>query len=150
MTYLPMSRRFHILSKVLTEPDNDNIAIGGKKMKTCKNWFEDDETARYTLLNSMHDELVSVYDMQGTAVELWKTLEKDFACASVAQLRVDHAVQQLHDAQQNANLCNLHKMGQMIKDLGATGSKLTNEQQIIAVLKSLPPFWHQMEGSFNP
>ena len=94
----------------------------------------------------MHNNLIGKYESYGTTQDMWIALKAKFGGTIVTQLRTltlkfDTFRMQCGDSMQE----HLRKMSAMVRELKAAGNNLTDEQQIQAVIRSLPDSWDQMK-----
>jgi chromosome condensin MukBEF ATPase and DNA-binding subunit MukB len=98
------------------------------------------------MLSSMHNDLIGGFESYGTAQDMWIALKAKFGGTMVTQLRTltlkfDTFRMQRCDSMQE----HLRKMSAIVRELKAAGNNLTDEQQIQAVIRSLPDSWEQMK-----
>ncbi|KAK2989434.1 hypothetical protein RJ640_018752 [Escallonia rubra] len=94
----------------------------------------------------MHNDLIGQFEGYQTAQEMWNALKLAFTGTSVTRLRALTLKFETYKMTPNAKLFDhLRKMSAMIRDLKAAGNNLSDEQQILAVLRSLPYSWDQMK-----
>uniref|UniRef100_A0A2N9H9T5 CCHC-type domain-containing protein n=1 Tax=Fagus sylvatica TaxID=28930 RepID=A0A2N9H9T5_FAGSY len=79
-----------------------------------QSWRKKDRCAHFTMLSSMHNDLIGEFESYGCSVVI--------PCKE-----------------------HLRKMSAMVRELKAAGNNLTDEQQIQAVIHSLPDSWEQMK-----
>ncbi|KAG5529006.1 hypothetical protein RHGRI_029614 [Rhododendron griersonianum] len=91
------------------------------------------------MLASMHNDLIGEFENCATAQEMWNQLKIAFGGTTATRLR---ALTLKFDSYkmnpQHSMLEHLRVMSAMIRDLRSAGNVLTDEQQILAVLRSLP------------
>ncbi|KAK0584277.1 hypothetical protein LWI29_010428 [Acer saccharum] len=98
------------------------------------------------MLSSMTDALMCEYEGFDTAQDMWIALKDKFGGTSTAKLRRltikfdTYRKRQNHDTRQH-----LREMSNMIRELKSVGHTLTDEQQIQAVIRSLPNSWENMK-----
>ena len=98
------------------------------------------------MLSSMHNDLIGEFESYGTAQDMWIALKAKFGGTMVTQLRAltlkfNTFRMQRGDSMQE----HLRKMSAMVRELKAAGNNLIDEQQIQAVIRSLPDSWEQMK-----
>ncbi|KAK0587377.1 hypothetical protein LWI29_021811 [Acer saccharum] len=98
------------------------------------------------MLSSMIDALMCEYEGFDTAQDMWIVLKDKFGGTSTTKLRRltikfdTYKKRQNHDMRQH-----LREMSNMIRELKSAGHTLTDEQQIQAVIRSLPNSWENMK-----
>ncbi|KAK0583239.1 hypothetical protein LWI29_034969 [Acer saccharum] len=98
------------------------------------------------MLSSMTDALMCEYEGFDTAQDMWIALKDKFGGTSTTKLRRltikfdTYRKRQNHDMRQH-----LREMSNMIRELKSAGHTLTDEQQIQAVIRSLPNSWENMK-----
>ena len=126
----------------MEEPKQGNSAQNRRDLETYQSWRKKDRCARFTMLNSMHNDLIGKFESYGTAQDMWIALKAKFGGTTVTRLhtltlkfntfRMQHG-----DSMQE----HLRKMSAMVRELKAAGNNLIDEQQIQAVIRSLPDSW---------
>ena len=105
------------------------------------------ETLRLTtMLSTMHNDLIGKFESYGNAQDMWIALKEKFGETTVTWLRAltlkfDTFRMQRSDSMQK----HLRKMSAMVHELKVARNNLTDEQQIQAVICSLPDSWEQMK-----
>uniref|UniRef100_A0A2N9IIB0 Uncharacterized protein n=1 Tax=Fagus sylvatica TaxID=28930 RepID=A0A2N9IIB0_FAGSY len=102
----------------MEEPEQGNSAQNRRDLEAYQSWRKKDRCARFTMLSSMHNDLIGEFESYGTAQDMWIALKAKFGGTT------EH----------------LRKMSAMVCELKAAGNNLTDEQQIQAVIRSLPDF----------
>ncbi|KAK0597315.1 hypothetical protein LWI29_023992 [Acer saccharum] len=98
------------------------------------------------MLSSMTDALMCEYEGFDTAQDMWIALKDKFGGTSTTKLRRltikfdTYRKRQNHDMRQH-----LREMSNMIRELKSAGHTLTDEQQIQAMIRSLPNSWENMK-----
>jgi hypothetical protein len=134
------------LTNLMEEPEQGNSTQNHKDLEAYQSWRKKDHCARFTMLSSMHNDLIGEFESYGTAQDMWIALKAKFGGTTVTRLRTltlkfDTFRMQRGDSMQE----HLRKMSAMVRELKATGNNLTDEQQIQAVIRSLPDSWEQMK-----
>ena len=88
----------------------------------------------------MHNDLIGEFESYSIAQDMWITLKAKFGKTTVTRLRVLTLTLKFDSMQEH-----LRKMLAMVRELKAAGNNLTDEQQIQAVIRSLPDSWEQMK-----
>ncbi|KAK2982640.1 hypothetical protein RJ640_007327 [Escallonia rubra] len=109
-------------------------------------WNQKDRSARYTLLSSLQNDLIRQYDELPTCKALWEQLKFTFGGTSTTRLRslVIKFEEYTKDPKHTMSEY-LRVMSNMIGKLRDAGHALTHEQQVRAVIRSLPASWANMK-----
>ncbi|KAK2991287.1 hypothetical protein RJ640_024552 [Escallonia rubra] len=109
-------------------------------------WNQKDRSARYTLLSSLQNDLIGQYDELPTCKALWEQLKFTFGGTSTTRLRslVIKFEEYTKDPKHTMSE-HLRMMSNMIGKLRDAGHALTYEQQVRAVIRSLPASWANMK-----
>ncbi|KAK2971858.1 hypothetical protein RJ640_000875 [Escallonia rubra] len=109
-------------------------------------WNQKDRSARYTLLSSLQNDLIGQYDELPTCKALWEQLKFTFGGTSTTRLRslVIKFEEYTKDPKHTMSE-HLRVMSNMIGKLRDAGHALTDEQQVRAVIRSLPASWANMK-----
>ncbi|KAK2967250.1 hypothetical protein RJ640_016042 [Escallonia rubra] len=109
-------------------------------------WNQKDRSARYTLLSSLQNDLIGQYDELSTCKALWEQLKFTFGGTSTTRLRslVIKFEEYTKDPKHTMSE-HLRVMSNMIGKLRDAGHALTDEQQVRAVIRSLPASWANMK-----
>ncbi|KAK2980404.1 hypothetical protein RJ640_014577 [Escallonia rubra] len=109
-------------------------------------WNQKDRSARYTLLSSLQNDLIGQYDELPTCKALWEQLKFSFGRTSTTRLRslVIKFEEYTKDPKHTMSE-HLRVMSNMIGKLRDAGHALTDEQQVRAVIRSLPASWANMK-----
>ena len=117
-----------------------------RSLDTYAAWHKKDSRARIILLSSMDDDLIVEYQQYQTAKEVWDQLIFAFGGTSTTRLR--NLVLKFEVYRQDPKHTmteHLRVMSGMIRELHTAGHALTDEQQIQAVIRSLPESWTHMK-----
>ena len=104
-----------------------------------------DRAARITLLSTMGNDLLVRFEQYKSAKSLWDAVTLQYGGTSTTRLRHltlrfdGYKKRQDHSMRQHLNA-----MSNMISELRAAGHQLTDEQQVQAVIRSLPRSWEHM------
>ena len=83
-------------------------------------WAKKDYCARFVILSSMHNDLLSMFEDYKTAREMWNALKLKFGETSATRLRVLTLKFDSHKMRQNVNMKqHLRQMSSMIRELKA-------------------------------
>jgi hypothetical protein len=115
-----------------------------------KSWRKKDRCARFTMLSSMHNDLIGDFEEYPTAQELWKALKVQYGRTSATSLRGltmkfdSYKMRSKHTMKQH-----LRAMSTMICELKTVGNNLIDEQQVQAVICSLPSSWETISQNMT-
>jgi hypothetical protein len=119
------------LSHSLTEPMQEDTEQNIRDFAAFENWRKKDQSACFTMLSSMHNDLIGEFEVYPTAQGIWEALKLKYGGSSATRLRgltmrfdsykmrSDHTMKQ-----------HLKVMSSMIRELKAAGNQLTDEQQV--------------------
>ncbi len=94
----------------------------------------------------MHDDLIGEYEVFQNAKDMWDQLKFDFGGTSTTRLRSLVLKFEVYCKDPKHTMTeHLRMMSGMIRDLKAAGNVLTDEQQVQAVIRSLPDSWISMK-----
>ncbi|TXG72586.1 hypothetical protein EZV62_001165 [Acer yangbiense] len=130
---------FETLTNTMVEPLNGSTAQHRRDMETYHTWKRKNRS-------SMTDALMCDYDGFGITQDMWITLKDKFGGTSTTKLmrltiKFDiYKKRQNHDMRQH-----LGEMSNMIHELKFAGHSLTDEQQIQAMIRSLPNNWENVK-----
>uniref|UniRef100_A0A2N9ERH0 Retroviral polymerase SH3-like domain-containing protein n=1 Tax=Fagus sylvatica TaxID=28930 RepID=A0A2N9ERH0_FAGSY len=134
------------LSSKMTIPEDGNTAQHKRDLEAYQSWFKKDRSTRFTMLSSMHDDLIGEYETFQNAKDMWDQLKFDFGGTSTTRLRSLVLKFEVYRKDPKHTMTeHLRMMSGMIRDLKAAGNVLTDEQQVQAVIRSLPDSWISMK-----
>ena len=134
------------LNNVMNEPENGATAQHRRDQEAYVAWKKKNSIARITLLSSMQDDLMCEFEEYTTAQEMWIALKEKFGGTSATKLRRLTIKFDTYKKRQNHNMRqHLREMSNMIRELKSAGHALTDEQQVQAVIRSLPNNWEHMK-----
>ena len=91
------------------------------------------------MLSSMHNDLIGEYETFQNAKDIWDQLKFDFDSTSTTRLRSLVLKFEFYRKDPKHMMTkHLRMMSGMFRDLKATRNVLNNEQQVRAVIRSLP------------
>ncbi|KAL0404158.1 UNVERIFIED_CONTAM: hypothetical protein Sradi_2056600 [Sesamum radiatum] len=121
------------------EPDNGPTIQYRRELDVYNKWLEQDMSARFTMLSCMHDNLIREYEKYPTAKELWEVLKVAYGSTSATRLRaLTLRFNQYVLDPKHSMIQHLDVVKDMIRELQNAGCELSDEQQVLAVLRSLP------------
>ena len=93
----------------------------------------------FTMLSSMHDDLIGEYETFQNTKDMWDQLKFDFGGTSTTRLRSLVLKFEVYCKDPKHTMTeHFRMMSGMIRDLKAAGNVLTDEQQVQAIIRSLP------------
>ncbi|KAL0457633.1 UNVERIFIED_CONTAM: hypothetical protein Slati_0390500 [Sesamum latifolium] len=121
------------------EPENGPTAQYHRELDAYNKCLEQDMSVRFTMLSCMHDNLIRDYEKYPTAKELWEVLKVAYGSTSATILRaLTLRYNQYVLDPKYSMIQHLDVMKDMIRELQNAGCELSDEQQVLAVLRSLP------------
>ncbi|XP_071694123.1 uncharacterized protein [Rutidosis leptorrhynchoides] len=109
-------------------------------------WKRKNTIARITLLSSMDDDIMRDFCKYELAKDMWKALADKFGATSVTKLRsLTIKFDQYKKKSDHTMKKHVRQMLNMISELRNAGHVLTDEQQVQAMIRSLPQSWEQMK-----
>jgi hypothetical protein len=130
------------LSHSLIEPMQEDTEQNIRDFAAFENWRKKDQSAHFTMLSSMHNDLIGEFEVYPIAQGMWEALKLKYGGTFITRLRgltirfdsyklrSDHTMKQ-----------HLRVMSSMIRELKAAENQLTDEQHVQAVIRSLPSSW---------
>lgn len=134
-----------LLTYSMTEPEKGDTVQHTLDLAAYDKWRKRDRCARSIMLSSMSNDLLDEFDEYPTAEAMWKALKAKYGGTSATRLRGltirfdSYKMRPEHTMRQH-----LRTMSSMIRELKAAGNNLTDEQQIQALIRSLPETWDDM------
>ena len=124
----------------------DTQAQYRRDLETFEAWTKKDRRTRYIILNSMHDDLIGEFENFPTAMAMWEQLKFTFNDTSITKLRSLVLKFEMHRKDPKVSMTeHLRGMSSMVRDLNVLGHILTDEQQVQAIIRSLPDSWLHMK-----
>jgi hypothetical protein len=71
------------LTNSMEEPEQGNSAQNCRDLEAYQSWCKKDRCARFTMLSSMHNDLIGEFESYGTAQDMWIALKEKFAGTTV-------------------------------------------------------------------
>ena len=134
------------LKLVMHEPEVGTSAQHRRDREAYDSWKRKNSIARITLLSSMDDDVMREFRHFGYAMDIWSELKTKFGETSVAKLRSLTIKFDSYKKRADHNMKkHLRHMSNLIVELKDAGHVLTDEQQIQAVIRSLPHSWDNMK-----
>ncbi|KAL0311684.1 UNVERIFIED_CONTAM: hypothetical protein Scaly_2917200 [Sesamum calycinum] len=118
------------------EPENGQTAQYRRELDTYNKWLEQDISARFTMLSCMHNNMIREYEKYPTTKELWEVLKVAYGSTSATRLRaLTLRFNQYVLDPKHSMIQHLDVMKDMIRELQNAGCELSDEQQVLAVLR---------------
>ncbi|XP_059302782.1 uncharacterized protein LOC132054827 [Lycium ferocissimum] len=134
------------INNVMNEPEDGNTVQHRRDREAYYAWRKKDSTARITLLSTLDDDILREFKDHQRAMELWIALKNRFGTCSTARLRsLTIKFDSYKKRPEHSMKTHLRQMTNMIGVLKDAGHVLTDEQQIQAVIRSLPSSWDHMK-----
>ncbi|VVA98469.1 unnamed protein product [Arabis nemorensis] len=122
---------FHLME----EPEQGTTAHHRRDEEAYVAWKRKNSIARITLLSCIQDDLMFEFEEYETANGMWEALKEKFGTTSATKLRRFN--QRFNDYKKHPN--------QSMRELKNAGQTIFDEQQVQAVLRSLPESWDNMK-----
>ena len=98
------------------------------------------------LYHVKHNDFIGEFENCAIAQEMWNKLKDAFGGTTATRLRaLTLKFDSYKKDPKHSMIEHLRVMSAMIRDLRAAGNVLTDEQQVLAVLRSLPDSWEQFK-----
>ena len=133
------------MTQEMTAPKDGNTSQHRCDQKAYQSWLKKNRCARFTMLSSMHNDLISEFEEHVTACALWEPPKLKFRETFVIRLcdlNVKFDSYKMHP--NHTMKQHLRAMSTMIRELKVASNTLTEEQKIQAGLRSLPNSWETM------
>jgi len=135
-----------VLDHILTEPEKGTTDKHISDSAAYESWKKKNSIARITLLSSMENDVMREFRKYDLAKEMWIALKQKFGGTSVTKLRQLTIRFDTYKKRPNHSMRqHLREMSNMISELKDAGHVLTDEQQLQAVIRSLPHTWEHMK-----
>ena len=135
-----------VLDIVMKEPEAGTKAQHKRDHEAYDSWKRKNSNARITMLSSMDDDIMREFRKHGMAMDIWSALKSKFGETSVTRLRSLTIQFDTYKKLPCGNMRkHLRKMSNMVTELNDARHVLTDEQQIQAVIRSLPTSWDQLK-----
>ncbi|KAJ4730414.1 Gag/pol protein [Rhynchospora pubera] len=127
------------IEKHMTEPKS------GEVRTEYDAWKMKDKVARVLLLSSMPNPLILRFEKFKHAKQLWDAVKLEFGGTSTTRLRqLTLRFEGYKKRPEHTMREHLMTMSNMISELKAAGNNMTDEQEVQAVICSLPKSWDHM------
>ncbi|MBW0583023.1 hypothetical protein O181_122738 [Austropuccinia psidii MF-1] len=134
------------LNLTMVEPEEGTTAQHKRDKEAFSAWKRKNSLARITLLSSMENDVMREFKRFENAKEMWEALAARFGHISVTRLRqLTIRFDSYKKPHGQTMKQHLRKMSNMINELKDAGHVLTDEQQVQAVIRSLPQSWEHMK-----
>ena len=75
------------LTHLLSKPDEGSTEQHQRDLTAYESWHKKDLCARFTMLSSMHDDLIGKFEQYTVAQDMWKALKLRYGGTSATRLR---------------------------------------------------------------
>ena len=138
------------VNQVMEVPVDGPTAQHRRDLDAYKAWKKKDSTAKGILISSMVDDLAFEYESYLTAHAVWVALKEKYSGVSLSKLRQLTIKFDSYKKRPNVSMVqHLREMSNMIRELKTAGHELTDEQQVQAVIRSLPDSWETMKQTLT-
>ena len=116
------------LTHSLSAPEQGDTEQHTRDLAAFESWHKKDRRVCFTMLSSMHNDLIGEFEEYPTAQELWKALKIRYGRTSATRLRGltmkfdSYKMRSEHTMKQH-----LRAMSTMIRELKTAGNNLTDE-----------------------
>ncbi|KAL5731755.1 hypothetical protein ACHQM5_004455 [Ranunculus cassubicifolius] len=136
------------VTRVTESPRNDDVPRSN--METYISFKEKERIARILILSSMRNDLMLRFEKHKSPKSLWDDVKLQLGGTPATRRRqlmlnfnlfkkLPHTTMEEH----------LATMSNMIKELWRNGQALSDEEQVLAVIRSLPPSWENIRTSLT-
>lgn len=134
------------VTQQMQEPEPGNTLQHRRDIDAYQSFKNKDRVARILMLSSTRNDLMLRFFKYRTAKEVWDAVKLQFGGTSTTRLRSLNlkfdGYSKRHDHSMRQHLIT---MSNMIAELSAAGRELTDEEQVQAVIKSLPKKWNDLK-----
>ena len=110
-------------------PENGNTAQHCRDLEAYESWVKKDRCACFTMLSSMHNDLIGEFEDYPNAQEMWNQLKIAYEGTSATRLRaLTLKFEQYIMDSKHSMAEHLRTMFALIRDLKAVGNNLFDEQ----------------------
>jgi len=110
-----------------------------ENLKAYQLWFKRDRSARYTMLSCMHDDLLGEFERFPTSKDMWAQLKVRFGQTSATRLCTLQLKWMQYTINSSRSISeHLRIMSAMVRDLRAAGEEISEEEQVLNVIRALP------------
>ncbi|XP_075088083.1 uncharacterized protein LOC142170153 [Nicotiana tabacum] len=134
------------INHVLSQPEEGNTAQYRRNLEVYRAWKKTNSIAREIIVSYVVDELIRECEEFPNAHAMWVHLQRTYAGTSVTRLRqltIKFDTFKKHHDQSIKQ--HLRVMSNMIAQLKSVSYILSDEQQVQAVIRSLPNSWKYLK-----
>ena len=112
----------------MMRPENGNTAQHCRDLEAYESWVNKDRCASFTMLSSMHNDLIGEFEDYPNAREMWNQLKIAYGVTSTTRLRAltlkfgQYTMDSKHSIAEH-----LRTMSALIRDLKAASNNLSDE-----------------------
>ena len=130
----------------MLKPEQGNTTQHRRDREAYETWKKKNSTARIILLSSMDDDIMREFKKYEITKGMWFTLSKRFAGTSITKIRSLTIQFDTYKKRYEHNMKkHLRQMSNMISEHKEVGHTLTDEQQVQAMICSLPQSWEHIK-----
>jgi len=127
------------ITQPMVEPEQGNAAQHMLDMEAYQTHKRKDRVARILMLRSMSNDIMLCFERHRSAQSVWDAVKIQYGGTSTTRLRQLTLKFDGYKKHQNQKMRQyLTIMSNMISELKGAGHEMTDEQQIQAVIRSLP------------
>ena len=133
------------ITQPMVEPEHGTTAQHKQDMEAYQAYNRKDRVDRILMLSSMRNDLMLRFENNCSAMAVWDVVKIQFGGTSTTRLRQLTLKFYAYKKQSNHTMRqHLTVMSNMISELKGAGHELTDEQQVKAVIRSLPHAWEHL------
>ena len=127
------------ITQLMVEPEHGTTTHHKRDMEVYQVYKCKDRVARILMLSSMRNDLMLHFENNLSAMAIWDAIKIQFGDSSTTRLRQLTLKFDAYKKESNHTMRqHLIVMSNMISELKGVGHELTGEQQVQAVIRSLP------------
>ena len=135
-----------VLTSKMTEPEEASTAQHRRDHKAYEAWKKKNSLAHIMFLSSMDDDIMREFRHFNLVSEMWSALRSKFDGTPIMKhrsLTIKSDTYKKHP--DHIMKKHMRHMSNMISELKDAGHTLTDEQEVQAVIRSLPNSWEHMK-----
>ena len=133
------------ITQPMAEPEQGNTAQHKLDMEAYQTYKRKDRVARILMLSSIRNDIMLCFERHRSAQSVWDAVKIQYGGTSTTRLRQLTLKFDGYKKCQNQTMRqHLTVMSNMISELRGAGHEMTDEQQVQAVIRSLPSNWEHI------
>jgi len=133
------------ITQPMAEPEQGNNAQHRLDMEAYQTYKCKDRVACILMLSNMRNDIMLRFERHRSTQFVWNTVKIQYGGTSTTRLRQLTLKFDGYKKHQNQTMRqHLTVMSNMISELKGVGHEMTDEQQVYAVIRSLPSNWEHM------